>query len=785
VDVLSQLNAALAGRYEILREAGSGGMATVYVARDLKHERQVAIKVLKPDIAANLGPERFLREVRIAAQLQHPHILPVFDSGDANGTLWYAMPFVEGESLRERLRADAPLTFGEVIRITREVAGALAKAHDAGIVHRDIKPENILLSGGHALVADFGIAKAVTSAASASSSGLTSAGMSLGTPGYMAPEQVAADPAADHRVDIYALGIVGWELVVGKAPFADLPPAQQLAAHVTTMPDPVRARRKDAPSALDAAIQKCLMKAPDERFQKATELVDWLDKASDPSGAHHPLAARSRRSIPRLAGTVVGLAAIGYALYAGINSLSEKPATPQGPSLAVLPFENVQGDSTTSYFSDGVTEEVIGAVSRVPGLHVVSRSISFRHRGRDIDVKQVGAAMGVTHLLEGSVQRVERRVRVNVRLTDVRTGFNAWNERYDRELTDIFAVEDEIATKVAEALNVQLVARAIAGATKNMDAYDAYLLGLKARNERAIKASSEHFSRALRLDPNYASAHAGLASVLVLFPEYGVTTRADSAIEAMKAAAAKALALDSTQVSAHLALGYGAKVYGRDFAGAEAAYRRALAINRNSPEGNHWFGELLMERGRFQEAREALQASVSRDSLAPASVAMLAMAVFRIGRESGNTAMIDSAEATCGYVTAISPPGGIFPFEFACGTALTRDKRFNAARPHLTRAGRALGDSTLFMPLLDGVRDPSQRSRAISQLDKLATGRSSLDPVVVALWFMFLGENGKSVAALDQAERRGSPYAAFLEVLDFSALPNDSALAAIRKKLGY
>jgi serine/threonine protein kinase/Tfp pilus assembly protein PilF len=782
VDTAARLNSALAGRYEIVREAGAGGMATVFVARDLKHDREVAIKVLKPDLAANLGSERFLQEVRIAAKLQHPHILPVFDSGDADGMLWYAMPFVEGMSLRDRLR-QGQMSVAETIRIMREVAGALGKAHESGIVHRDIKPENILLSAGHALVADFGIAKAVSSAASASTTGLTSAGMSLGTPGYMAPEQVAADPNADHRVDIYALGIVTWEMLVGKAPFADLPPAQQLAAHVTTMPDLVGVRAKGGcPPAFDAIIRRCLAKVPSERYAKAGELIAALDAISDPSGPHIPVAITGKpRNPARIAGTVVGIASIALALYLGIKELGNKRAAETaGPSLAVLPFENVQGDSATTYFSDGITEEIIGTVSKLPSLHVISRSVSFRHRGKDIDVKQVGAALGVTHLLEGSVQQVARRVRVSVRLTDVRTGFNAWSERYDRELTDIFAVEDEIASKVAGALNVTLVARSGAGATAHPEAHDAYLLGLSARNSRDLRTAAAQFAKAIALDANYAAAHAALASVLILYPEYGLASP-DSAVRAARASAARALALDSSQVNAYLALGYAAKVHGRDFAGAERAYKQALSLNPNSPEGHHWYGELLMERARFAEAHAEFRESVRRDSLAPASVAMLAMSMFRIGRTTNQSAMVDSAEAICRRVTEISPSGGVFPFEFGCGFTLVHNKRYAPARPHLARAGRALGDSTLFVTMLDGVADPAKRAAVVASIDRNA----KLDPAIAALWYMLLSEPKKSVASLERAERNGSPYGAFLEVLDFSALPKTPELEAVRKKLGY
>ena len=784
----AHLNRSLADRYEIVREAGAGGMATVFLARDLKHNRQVAIKVLKPDLAATLGPERFLREVQIAAQLQHPHILPVFDSGDAEGTLWYAMPFIDGESLRQRLARTGALPIGETIQLVREVAGALGKAHAAGVVHRDIKPENILLSDGHALVADFGVAKAL-STAKAGGTGLTSAGMSLGTPGYMAPEQVAADPNADHRTDIYSLGIVAWEMLAGRAPFAELPPAQQLAAHVTTMPAAIESMRADCPPLLSDAIARCIAKDPNARPKNADELRAILDGAS---GVHLPLsgarAAVKPHSRARQIGTLVGAAAIISAAYLAVRDQRTSSAPVDAtPSLAVLPFATPAGDSATAYFGDGIAEEIIGAVSRVRGLNVASRSVSFRHRGRDVDVVNVGREIGVSHVLEGSVQRAGTRVRVNVTLTDTRSGFNAWSERYDRELTDIFAVEDEIATKVAQALDVQLAGGGASRrkATTNTEAHDQYLLGLAARGARDLATAAARFSRAIELDVAYADAHAGLASVLVLYPEYGLTARPDLAIADARAAATKALELDSTQSAAHLALGYAAKVFGRDHAGAEREYAKSLALNPNSPEGHHWNGELLMERGRFADARVAFEASVARDPAAPASTAMLAMALFRISA-NGGPATVDSAIAVCKRTTEISPAGGVFPFEFACGSALTRVKRYADARPHLTRAGRALGDSTVFVTLMTAAGDAARLRAAIALIDAKSGGaRPTFDPMIAAVWYLLLGDQEKTITALEAAERGGSPFASFVEVLDFSALLNSPRLEAVRSKLGY
>jgi TolB-like protein/tetratricopeptide (TPR) repeat protein len=472
-------------------------------------------------------------------------------------------------------------------------------------------------------------------------------------------------------------------------------------------------------------------------------------------------------TMARRLGTIAGVAMIAIALYLGIRDRNGKAPETVGPSLAVLPFENVQGDSAAAYFSDGITEEIIGTVSRLPSLHVVSRSVSFRHRGRDIDVKKVGAALGVSHLLEGSVQQVAKRVRVSVRLTDVRTGFNSWSERYDRDLTDIFAVEDEIAAKVAGALNVTLVAGAgkpagaTAGATTNAEAHDAYLLGLAARNRRELRAAATQFAKAIKLDSNYASAYSGLASVLVLFREYGLTAKPDSAVAASKKAAERALAIDQSQAAAHVALAYGAKVHGRDYPSAEALYKKALALDANDAQAHHWYGELLMELKKFDEARGEFTKSMQLDASSPASTAMLAMVMLR------NPATIDSGAALCRKTEELSPPGGIFPLEFACGAALTRAKRFDEAHPYLERAGATSGAQTAFVIFQAGVANPAKRLESVAAVDRES---ARMDPILIAVWYLLLGEKEKTRAGLARAEKVGSPFGSFLEVLDFSAL---------------
>ena len=299
---LSHLSAALADRYRIERELGAGGMATVYLAQDLKHDRKVAIKVLREELSASLGKERFLREIKVAAALQHPHILPLYDSGEADGLLFYVMPYVDGLSLRDKLVKEGELPIGDAVRILRDIADALTEAHRHGVVHRDLKPENVMLRGRHALVMDFGVAKALSEATGRQS--LTTAGIALGTPTYMAPEQAVADPQVDHRADIYAFGVVAYELLAGRPPFTGANPQQILAAHVTAAAEPVTTHRA-MPPALAALVMRCLEKRPADRWQSAEELIPQLEALLTPSGGITPTATRpiSGRAAPPRAGS--------------------------------------------------------------------------------------------------------------------------------------------------------------------------------------------------------------------------------------------------------------------------------------------------------------------------------------------------------------------------------------------------------------------------------------------------------------------------------------------------
>jgi eukaryotic-like serine/threonine-protein kinase len=617
-DQLNRLQAPLAGRYRIERELGHGGMATVFLAQDLRHDRPVALKVLHPDLAQVMGPERFLREIRICSRLQHPHILSVYDSGDADGQLWFTMPYIDGETLRGRLLREKQLPVDDALRIAREVADALHYAHQHGVIHRDIKPENILLSGStaadrgtsgryHALVADFGIARAV---APESDERLTDSGISLGTPQYMSPEQSVAEKNLDARSDVYSLGCVLYEMLAGEPPYTG-PSAQAIVAKRLGEPIPHVRTARDVPLALEHAVTTALARSPADRFSTAAEFADALQPHRYGNGAsdENAVAPRgARRRIPRLAMVCTTLLLAGAAGYAAFRWF-RTPATTSLASAAVLPFADLSPQKDQEYFSDGLTEELTTALSQVPGLRVAARTSAFQFKSQNPDVREVGRKLNVGAVLEGSVRKSGNRFRVSAQLINVKDGYQLWSESYDRDLADVFAVQEDVARSIVSALRVRLApARDSALAlrpTGDLRAYDLYLKGLFAwnqRNDRSLPEAVRYLEQAVALDSSFARAWAALAEAYVLVvPFSGGGSSADTWRKA-QAAASKALALDTTSAAAYAALGYGNMIYAFDWRTAESDFQRAIAADPSDATAHHWYGDFLAGRGRLEES---------------------------------------------------------------------------------------------------------------------------------------------------------------------------------------
>jgi serine/threonine-protein kinase len=531
-DAADRLNAALSDRYAILRELGQGGMATVYLAQDLKHRRQVAVKVLRPELAATIGAERFLREVDIAANLQHPHILALYDSGEADGFLYYVMPYVEGHTLRQRLVRERELPVPEAVCILRDVADALTEAHAHGVVHRDLKPENIMLSGHHALVADFGVAKAVSEATGRQA--LTTKGVALGTPTYMPPEQAAADPLTDHRADIYALGVVAYEMLTGDPPFVRTTAQAMMAAHLTEAPVAVKERRGTIPPALAALIMRCLEKKPADRPQRTEELLVVLEGLATPSGGmthaeSQPIGIRWGRQrlgfkALSVALPLVIVGGVLFMLRSGDDASSPAatevfPTAEDGrPSIAVLPLDNFSPNADDAYFADGVHEEIISKLSKISALRVISRNSVMGYREERRLTRQVASELGVAFILEGSARIGGGMVRVTLQLIDGTTDEHLWSVDFDRPYSvgDFIAIQSEVAQQVASHVRAEISseerARIEEAPTAVGTAYVYYLRGnyFFNRSLRAedMRAALDMYERAIESDSTFALAFA-------------------------------------------------------------------------------------------------------------------------------------------------------------------------------------------------------------------------------------------------------------------------------------
>ena len=592
-------------RFSVQREIGRGGMATVYLAQDHKHDRQVAIKVLRPELAATVSAERFLREIRTIARLQHPHILPLHDSGEFNGLLYYVMPFVQGESLRARMARGPRIELDEAIRITLEVADALAEAHANQVIHRDIKPENILLSGGHALVADFGIARALSSAEDDT---LTMAGLVVGTPAYMAPEQITAERSIDGRADIYALACILYEMLAGSPPFAGSSIQDTMAKHTLAPVPHLRALRPDVPESVDRALRRAMAKQPSDRFPDAKEFGRALTDANAP-----PSSWRGSRPLAFAAAAVI-IAIVGYIMY-GASSAPETPSAP-APSIAVLALRTVGGNQDDDALAEGISEEIAATIGRLPGLSVKAPRSAFSFKGKNLGVRDIGEALGVRYLVDGSFQRFENRMRVRVQLVAAANDSIVWSNEYDRPFGDVFAMQDEIARGIASELRVYLGA-ASSGAlarrsTVNPEAHALYLRGrylFERRDSSSLRRAREYFEQAIEQDSGFALAYAGLSDSY----SHAATFGYERALESMPKArtfAQRALDLDSSLVEVHSSLAFISLFYDYDFPTAGQEFAKALAINPNYHSAHLWRAWYYLAvdsaEAAVQEARTAV-----------------------------------------------------------------------------------------------------------------------------------------------------------------------------------
>ncbi len=647
MDLRERLQGALGSAYTVERELGGGGMSRVFLARETALGRNVVVKVLSSELVAGLSVDRFAREVRLAASLQHPNIVPVLTAGTIDGIPYYTMPYVRGESLREMIKRTPAIPRREALSLLRDVARALQYAHAEGVIHRDIKPENVLISGDIAVVTDFGIAKAISLARTSTPDGsstpdgdtLTQAGSVVGTPAYMAPEQVVGDEL-DNRTDIYSWGILAYEVLACAHPFSEKTGAPQLlSAQVAQRPVPLSERVADMSPQVNALVMQCVEKNPDARPSSATEIVRRLDTIGESTQQPiAPVAAKQTRfPVAAAAAALLGLLAIGSYFVTKSKSPS---APPDVSSVAVLPFADAGSDSVDAYFGEGVADELMTALGKVPGLRVASRTSAIAvARRRDLDVKQIGSQLGVSTVVEGTVRRAGGHLRVTAQLTNAADGLTLWSETYDRESKDVFAVQDDIAKAIVSALGPEFSTRLAATRSKrpagpgttNPAAYDLYLRGLYLLERRGpgVAQAAKYFTEAIHQDTSFARAYAGLADALELFP-YFAGASARSVEARARSAAQKSLQLDPTLAEPRVALAM-AYYHAYRWTEADAEFKSAILADSTSSVAHTQYCRFLFIINQLRPALDQCRIARSLDPLAPTAYVWLSHVLSLLG----------------------------------------------------------------------------------------------------------------------------------------------------------
>jgi serine/threonine-protein kinase len=606
---VESLRAALTGRYAVIREIGSGGMATVYLAEDIRHKRQVAVKVLRAELAAQAGAERFLREITIAASLSHPNILPVHDSGEAGGFLYYVMPFVEGESLRDRLRRERQLPIPDAIRIVKEVTAALSYAHAHGVVLRDIKAENVIFFGGQAVVSDFGFARAVMGP---TESALTSTGIVIGTPTYMSPEQATGDREIDPRSDLYSLACVLYEMLAGDPPFTGGSPNSITARKLTDPVPRLATVRETVTPGLERTIATALARSPADRFPSVEAFTTALEGAGPGSGARRWKANRRV-----LRGGTIAAMALGGLVIGGLGIrrlLGSRP--PRFARVAVLPVRVAGPDSVPGYLADGLTEGLIGDLARLERIDVIALASVDGYRTAPKPIDQVAKELGAGAVIEGTVRQTNARLILEVRLSVPGQDAPQWTQSFEAGRQEARSLETEAFRGLTRYLGVAST-RPDRAAEVDPKVHDLYLRGryhLSGRSPEGFQNAVDYFRQALAIDPAHAPSYAGLAQYYSLLPWYTKATPAES-FERALSAARKAVELDPNLPEAHSALAYLKAFRDWDWDGAKLEYARALALKPADADLHHLLSRLLAIRGEMDEAVREAERSHELDPL--------------------------------------------------------------------------------------------------------------------------------------------------------------------------
>ena len=768
--------------YKILEKLGEGGMGVVYKAEDTKLKRAVALKFLPHRLSASdQDKERFLQEAQSASALNHPNVCTIYDIQEFDGQTFIVMEYVEGKTLRE---AKSGVSTRQAVDIIAQVAEGLAAAHEKGIIHRDIKADNIMLrSDGRVQIMDFGLAKLQ------GASSLTKAGSTIGTTAYMSPEQVQGEEA-DHRTDIFALGVVMYELLTGQLPFKGAHEAAVMYEIVNVDPQSVRTARPEIEPNLERIVMKCLEKDRGTRYQSARDVIadlkrfkrDSEGKQVQPPGSV-PSSQPVRRQVTwlKVVVPVILLVAVAVAAWFLLRGKGEML-----DSLAVLPFENAGNDQSMEYLSDGITESLINGLSKLSNLTVMSRSSVFHYKGKETDPQKAGKELGVKAVLTGRVTQRGEDLIIITELVNVSNNSHIWGDQYNRKFSDILSVQEEIAREISRNLSVELgkdeEKKLTKRSTENTEAYQLYLKGRFHWNKRKaddLNKAVEYYNQAIQVDPNYALAYAGLASTYVLLPEYA-GLRPKDAIPKIEGAVKKASDLDPTIAEPHAALGLMRTLFGHDWNGAEDEFKRAIELNPSYPTTRHWYSVCLRQQGKFEQALVEIRRAQELDPLSLVinqNVAEVYIAMRQYDRA------LEQLKKTL----ELDPnfPGA----REDLGLLYAQQGKFDEAINELQRTRQIVGPDNLYgLQSLGFVyAKAGKKDEAIRILNRLLglSKQGSPMSVQIAMVYAGLGEKDKALVWLEKGYDEQDQFLGYLKsVPEWDSLRSDQRFTALLKRMG-